>query len=215
MEALRSLLAKFALIAVLSRREQLLVFFAVIAVIVVGFNQLLIEPQLKTISAVQSQIAGHKTGLETLQKSLVANKQSNAQEVEQLTLERDSLLGKVEQANQILAQAAQSNKIPDLMRRMISRNSEVKIVSIKSLPPSVYVGEKTPTSGSDGALYQHGVEISLQGTYPQIVDYLNKIGQREPGLFWANLELQVNEYPKSTARLVVHTLSNSKEIGFE
>lgn len=168
MEALRSLLAKFALIAVLSRREQFLVFFAVIAVIVVGFNQLLIEPQFKAIALVQSQIEGHKTGLEALQKSLATNKQSNAQELEQLTLERDTLLGKVGQANQILEQAAQSNKIPDLMRRMISRNTEVKVLSIKSLSPSVYVGEKTPTSGSESALYQHGVEISLQGTYPKL-----------------------------------------------
>jgi MSHA biogenesis protein MshJ len=212
---IRALLAKFALIAILSKREQFLVFFAVLAVIVIGTDQLLITPQSAKILRLETSLAKEQKDLAALKASLASSQQVNAQEISELTGQRDELLTKVAEASRVLDEAGRSNNLPRLMRRMVTPGGDIKLLSIRSIPSTPYTSEKPLASNSAAPLYQHGIEVSLRGKYVDLVKFLRTLGSSQPSLFWSNLQLQVGTHPDTTLKLVVSVLSTSKEIQFE
>lgn len=56
-------------------------------------------------------------------------------------------------------------------------------------------------------LYRHGVEIVLQGSYPDMVSYMAALEAMPTQLFWAKAKLDAQAYPRSRLTLVVYTLS--------
>ena len=215
MNIIRSLLAKFALIAILSKREQSLLFISALAVIVIGADQLLIAPQNAAILRLESSLTKEQSELGTLRASLIASQRVNAQEIAELTQQRDELLKKVQETSQVAEQANRSSNVPTLMRRMVAPGGDIKMVSIKSIPSRPFTAEKPLKPNGSMPLYQHGIEVSLRGRYPDLVEFLRRLGSAQPSLFWSDMQLQVSTHPDTTLKLVVSVLSTRKEIEFE
>jgi MSHA biogenesis protein MshJ len=56
-------------------------------------------------------------------------------------------------------------------------------------------------------LYRHGVEIVVQGSYPDMVAYMAALEAMPTQLFWRKAELVAGSYPRASLRLNVYTLS--------
>jgi MSHA biogenesis protein MshJ len=67
--------------------------------------------------------------------------------------------------------------------------------------------EKTDAVQIDGGIYKHGVEITVQGSYLDILDYMTQLEGLPWQLFWGKAKLTVDEYPKATLTLTLFTLS--------
>jgi MSHA biogenesis protein MshJ len=59
-------------------------------------------------------------------------------------------------------------------------------------------------------MYQHSVEITLQGSYADLHDYLAQLERSPLQMFWGRLSLDAARYPRLQLMLTVHTLSLSK-----
>jgi MSHA biogenesis protein MshJ len=81
----------------------------------------------------------------------------------------------------------------------------------KTLGTSPLQKSKPETRQSADAVYKHGVEIVVQGSYPDMVDYLTDLESMPWQLFWANAKLNVDSYPKSSLTLTLFTLSLDKK----
>jgi len=56
-------------------------------------------------------------------------------------------------------------------------------------------------------LYRHGVEIVLQGSYLDMVNYMDALEALPTQLFWGKVELQAGQYPDARLKLTLYTLS--------
>lgn len=56
-------------------------------------------------------------------------------------------------------------------------------------------------------LYRHGVEITVRGSYLDMIDYMNALEGLPTQLFWGGARLEVEDYPVSRLTLTLYTLS--------
>jgi len=56
-------------------------------------------------------------------------------------------------------------------------------------------------------LYRHGVEIVLQGSYLDMVNYMDALEALPAQLFWGKAELAAGQYPNARLKLTLYTLS--------
>ncbi|WP_296001058.1 type II secretion system protein GspM [Rugamonas sp.] len=56
-------------------------------------------------------------------------------------------------------------------------------------------------------LYRHGVEIALQGSYPDMINYMTALEALPSQLFWGKAKLDAGQYPAVTLTLTLYTMS--------
>ena len=69
-----------------------------------------------------------------------------------------------------------------------------------------------PRAGAAGErqVFRHTVELSLKGSYFDLLDYLAALEGMPQRVFWDGFELSVAEYPHSVLKLTIYTLSPEK-----
>jgi MSHA biogenesis protein MshJ len=107
-----------------------------------------------------------------------------------------------------------------LLDQLLRRNKRLELVSLRSLPPELLVKEeqagkkegagKEPSQPQAGMLYRQGMELTLGGSYLDMLDYVVQLEQLPWKMYWERLELKVEEYPRAILRLQVYTLSMDK-----
>jgi MSHA biogenesis protein MshJ len=74
-------------------------------------------------------------------------------------------------------------------------------------PATLPVASTVPAPKAREMLYRHGVEMVLQGTYPELVAYMEALEQLPVQLFWGRAQLDAQNYPEVTLTLTLYTLS--------
>jgi len=62
-----------------------------------------------------------------------------------------------------------------------------------------------------GGPYLHPVELVIEGSYGDILDYLRALEALHWQIYWERLELQALDYPANRVRIVVGALSLSRD----
>jgi len=212
-----------------SLRERALIFLAIALMLIVSVNLLLIDPLLtrsknlrQRIVQDELQIKAMRTEIEGLMTA------ANADPDAALKARLDSLRLQSEQAAETL-QDIQSGlvppqRIPALLQDLLRHNRSVSLVAMKTLPvetlgvagaaaitntpAAVGAGERAqPSAGPVGVVYKHGVEITVQGSYLDLLRYLEGIETLPWQMFWGKADVDGKDYPIVTLTLRLHTLS--------
>jgi MSHA biogenesis protein MshJ len=128
------------------------------------------------------------------------------------------------------------DKIVQLLEHVLQANGKLRLVSLKTLPPRgmsdgrfsepAEVSEVPPPAATlsplppgaanaaprgpvapDELLYRHGVQVVLQGSYLDMVNYMEALERLPVQLFWGKATLDAQEYPKARLTLTLYTLS--------
>ncbi|MES2356393.1 MAG: type II secretion system protein GspM [Pseudomonadota bacterium] len=65
-------------------------------------------------------------------------------------------------------------------------------------------------SAIEGPLYKHGVEITVVGSYADLLAYLVELEKMPQRVLWNSVKLSVEDYPRARLTLTVYTLSLDK-----
>jgi MSHA biogenesis protein MshJ len=68
-------------------------------------------------------------------------------------------------------------------------------------------GAKPAPKDPERTVYQHSVEITLQGAYPDLVEYLAQLEKLSWRMFWGRISVNTEQYPRLRVTLTVQTLS--------
>lgn len=79
------------------------------------------------------------------------------------------------------------------------------VAAIKAAAPAPAVPR--PAAKAPELLYRHGVEITLQGGYADMLDYMAALEAMPSQLFWTKAKLEAEDYPRARLTLVLYTLS--------
>jgi len=131
---------------------------------------------------------------------------------------------------QIDAQSAElvpPEKIRAVLDKILANNPRLQLMEMKTLPRVSISVEKAAATGDKGAqareskpapaderkaaeIYRHGVEVTMRGSYLDLLAYLQEIESLQVRMFWDRVKLSVTTYPTVTMRLVVYTISLDK-----
>ncbi len=200
----------------MSLRERVLIFLAVAVVIVGIADSVLFDPILRRQKINSQRIHQQEDEIRTMQGQVQAYAQSQTgdnpnakrQRLEKRKLELAALdreLG-----------ARQSELVPpERMAKMLSeivkRNPDIELVSLRSLPATGLTQPLAAILGPGGlALYRHGIEIAVSGSYLKMLTYVGELERLPAKLMWGNMELQAGAYPVVTLKITLYTLSPEK-----
>jgi len=200
----------------MSLRERVLIFLAVAVVIVAIADSALFDPISRRQKVNSQRIHQQEDEIRTMQGQVQAYAQGRTGDNAGAKRERLEKR-KVELAALDRELAAKRNDLvpPERMAKMlyeiVKRNPDVDLVSLRSLPATGLAQSLTAGLSTSGlALYRHGIEITVSGSYLRMLTYVNQLERLPAKIMWGNMELQAAAYPVATLKITLYTLSPEK-----
>jgi MSHA biogenesis protein MshJ len=222
-ERWRKLSARFNALA---PRERVLVFIAAIAGTVLVFQAIALDPLLARQKRLTQQLATARQDIKNADNLLTARETLADPDAVKRSY-RDALRGQLAEIDRdmqgLQRRLVPPERMPKLLEEMLRKNRGLQLVALRTLPVQRFENPgaaPAPASGDKAAkpeakepersMYQHSVEITLQGSYADLHDYLAQLERSPLQMFWGRLSLDATRYPRLQLMLTVHTLSLSK-----
>jgi len=215
----------------MSQRERLLIAMAILAVLLLGGETAFVEPLWVKQKSARHQIEQQTAELRTVQEQLAVLEPrlknpdaANHAALERVRADMAVIDGRLKGMEQTLVAPSQ---MAVLLEDMLKHNQSLRLVSLRTLPASLLIehkdtkAEKPKEAGTtasapvaplapEAGIFKHGVEISVQGSYGELLGYLAQVEKLPQRMFWSHVRLKVDEYPRATLTLTVYTLSLDK-----
>ncbi|MCC7484204.1 MAG: type II secretion system protein M [Burkholderiales bacterium] len=222
MERWRKTAARFDALA---RRERVLVFAAAIGGALLVFQAAAIDPLLERQKRMRQELAEARQSIRTAD-GLLKVRESRADPDALRRSYRDELRRQLSGMDaEMLAlkkRLVPPERMVRLLEEVLARSRGMRMVALRTLPvrrfdspgaaPAAAGGKAAKPAPADPerSIYQHGVELTVQGSYGDLHDYLARLERSPLGMFWGRLSIDATAYPALRATLTVHTLSMSK-----
>jgi len=224
----------------LGKNFRRLLVSGLLALVYVAVDIALVQPLMEEFSEVTKAIEKAKADSKSYTaKMLNVQSQfgidptlSDQEQVEAMS----SVLAKLEsEINTTSTDFVSPNQMVDLLYDILNKGKTLSIVSLEKLPadtineteegkaPAIDVqniretlknleaAKKAPQEDDKDKIYRYEVELVLQGSYHDILKYIQQLESMRWRLFWENAELTVKSYPLSELRFSVYTISMEKD----
>ena len=208
----------------LSARERVMFFGAVSLVLVALLQIFLLDPMLARRNALSAQVAQQDDETKAIQIQIQGLVRPGVQDPDVINREKlKSLRDQLAQIDKQLELRQKQFVAPQAMAAMLGRvvekNRKLQLLSLRNLPgaslsePGAAVAAAGAAPGRPAGareLYRHTVELTVRGSYFDLLEYLAALERMPEQVFWDGIELNVAEYPQSVLKLTVYTLSPQK-----
>ena len=206
-------------------RERVMVLAAVVVGTAFIFDTVGIRPLEVRMKRLVQQVAETRQNIKIAQTAL-SSQEAVVDPDSVKRSYRDALrkqLAEIDQSMQGLQRGlVPPEKMAKLLEEMLARSGGLQLVSLRTLPvqrvdtqnvaPSK-PGDKAAKTGPrelERTIYRHGVEVTLQGSYPELLDYLAQLEKLSWQMFWGRISMDTEQYPRLRVTLTVQTLSLNK-----
>jgi MSHA biogenesis protein MshJ len=210
-------------IDLLSLRERVMVFSALMVVLLAVVYTAYIDGEVKKEARLSSAIAKKQAEGKALQDQLMKIATSRGLDPDRIPREQLEAVRKqlADVESQISAEERKFTA-PAQMRRVVeellARSRAIQLVAMKSLPTTsiaearaqAQAGSKPAAvkpSGAERLIFRHGIEIAVNGPYLDLLAYLAALERLPTQLYWSSLDIDASRYPRHTMKLIVYTLS--------
>jgi len=157
----------------------------------------------------QARIRGLQLREESLAKPVGAEAIARANEA--VNQRRKQLNAQLHQVDSAMSAMRKEMVAPGEMKRMldelIAGLPGLRLVHLRNLPPVVLQNPIGAGEGAEGQIYRHGFEVTLQGSYADLVQYLSRLEASPRHILWKRVELDASGYPAVKLVLTLYTLS--------
>lgn len=202
----------------MSQRERLMVLGAMLAVVWALFDALLLTPVLKKQQLYRQEVAAKQdevAKLQLQQVSIISAGQMDPDAGTKVRLKNlQQKVAKMDSELQVMQKELISpERMPTVLESVLQKDPRVKLTALATLPVSGLMdgmadarNAAVPAFG----IYKHGFEVTLEGSYVDLMRYVTTLESSPWHLLWGNISLQAGTYPKSTLKLTLYTLSLDK-----
>ncbi|MDP3744552.1 MAG: type II secretion system protein GspM [Methylotenera sp.] len=220
----------------LNQRERWLVFGALLAAVYVAINMLLLEPVLLQKKSLTSAIFTDEAQVQALRQQLAQYAQQNvtdpdAQNKQRIAVLQSNLQSLEIQLNSLQTSLIKPDKMPELLRSLLKKNGKLKLIELKTLTatglldstattdanqsPTITAQVQNATTTSEKYIvpvFKHGVEITVEGRYLDLLAYVSELEQTPWHILWSKAALNADanpthQWPSNRLKLTVYTLS--------
>lgn len=210
-------------------RERVMIFFVVLVLLVVLWDQLYLAGAMQEEKSLASEVAAMQLNSKALSTQLdgltIRSKQDpNKQRKEEIVLLQKRLKATDLELREKTAELIDPTEMIVVLERMLVSEPGLTLISTATTGSSsaleyLKAGEdgtqgSEDSAGSDSGaapqIYKHGLELNFEGDYHSVVRYIEKLEEMEWQFIWDVVELKTTKYPKVVARLHLYTLSLSE-----
>lgn len=204
-----------ARIDAMTLRERALLLGAVSLIAVAAAYVLLIDAQLGRHRTFIDQFKRNQTQLAAVRsefEKLLRAQSAAEQDPEQVALaELERRLAEIERSLAAKQRALVApERLPSLLRDLLASERAVKLESLRVLPAVPL--QEGAAKGEAIPLYRHGVELTLRGSYLDLLRYLEELEKPPARLLWGRLDLHADPYPDVKLTLTVQTISPQRSL---
>ena len=211
------------LIDKLSTRERILVLLGVLAVVYMIWDTFLISPIQKTSQQLSKQHQSLQRQISDLEvRRITASGLLKNSQRKQIIDDIAKLEKNIQNFDGQIRERLQGRVAPEFMSALLSdvlqKNQQLKLLSINNLPAVPFIKNGDKDTGQDNkatetidpqlvGIFMHALEMELQGSYLDILGYLQALEAMQWKIFWDQVKLEVMEYPSVKVKIKVHTFS--------
>jgi len=198
----------------LSLRERGLVVGMLGVALVIAWMELLwsaqgagIEQQRSELLSRNAQAQANRTQLDALRAAAGRDPDRQAKQ------QRTRLQQQLARLDASLKEKMQGLIAPAQMARVVeavlTRQTDLRLQRIRNLPtrPLIPLADNESREDADAGVYRHGLQIEFSGSYLGTLEYLKALQALPWDFYWDELQLEVQQYPRSHIVITVHTLS--------
>jgi MSHA biogenesis protein MshJ len=210
----------------LTLRERGLVFFSLAFVVLGILYTFLIRPALEQQRRITSEVSQRESQIRVMNQQLslaLTNRREDPDAANRRKLEdlKRKLVDVQRSLAERQARLIAADRMAGLLEDLVARNAKLHLLELKTLPPvrlepgaaaSASAAPKSGTGGeapNAGGVYRHGVELTVQGGYFDLLSYVSQLEKLPAQIVWARVEVSSAdaEYPKVKMKLTLYTLS--------
>jgi MSHA biogenesis protein MshJ len=224
-----------ARVEALQPRERFMAFGAVVVVLVYLASAVVFGPLARKEAALRSTLQQQVVTIDGINADIAAKARAYANDPndalrKRLGEVRAETARTSEELRTMQKGLVPADRIAPLLETILRANGRLKLVSLKTLPattltdaaapatPATAPATPAPAAGAPAAgtplvvkapdlLYRHGVELTLRGSYLDMVDYMHALETLPTQLFWGKAQLDAEDYPNVRLTLTLYTLS--------
>lgn len=219
-EQWRRLAARFDALLV---RERILVLVGVVVGTALLYNFFALEPLEVRKKRLERQVAEARHNIK-LAEAVLSGQEPVVDAEAVKRAYREALRKQVAEIDQNM-QGLQRGLVPPermgkLLEEMLSRSRGLQLVTLRTLPvqrldPAVVAAAGKPVAkpgakDAERTVFQHGFEITLQGSYADVHGYLAQLEKLPWRMFWGRITVNADQHPRLRVTLTVLTLSLNK-----
>ncbi len=203
----------------MSLRERTLIFVAAAALLASLIDSLFLNPLLQQQRRLSEQVVQQQEKMKEVQAQLAALLQAKQADVHSPQRERIRVLQQRIADGELYLKDRRDKLVPPekmaaLLEQMLNRNGRLQLVSMNTLPPAPFIEQPTaangPAAGQEGQMYKHGVQLTVRGSYADLLQYLTALEKLPTRMFWGMAKMDVVQYPTAELTLTLYTLSLDK-----
>jgi len=206
-------------------RERMLMLF--VAVALVGFvaDALWVTPAFKQWAQARTRHATATAGLRQLNDDIARQGAESRAQEQQHKRDLDQLRERVQRTDAELHQVGTSlipaaDMLP-VLERMLTQvgglrlrgmqslgRTELVVSAVPNAVPAAPAASAAGTKADAGpVLYRHGFELTLEGSYADLLAYLQALEAMPQHVLWGGVQFKVEQHPRALLTLRLYTLS--------
>jgi MSHA biogenesis protein MshJ len=202
-----------------ARRERLLLIGAGVAIAWMLADGLWLTPAFKEWTNARARHTTASAALRRLNDEVAQRGNETRSAEQQLLSEVTHWRTRVSQTETALREFGGSlvgaAEMVPVLDRLLAQTGGLRLRSMQSLGPSeVGAPAASPATPADaktaGTLYRHGVELNVEGTYADVLAYVQAIETMPQRVLWGGMQLKVEQHPKVVLTLRLYTLSQDR-----
>ncbi|MGE4405825.1 type II secretion system protein GspM [Pseudomonas sp.] len=208
----------------LAPREQWLGYLVGLALLAMLYMLLVADPLGQRLVAQESQrqlaearrAEANNTLLE-LQARLAADPNRSYREALQAAQnDRERILRRIDEETSALVSPA---RMKALLQDLLRTQPRLQLVQLESFStplelPAAAPGKAEELKPAAPSFYRHGLRLTLQGGYFELLDYLHSVQNSGWRLHWDNLDYQIEDAGPDAARITLELHTLSREAGW-
>lgn len=208
----------------LALRERGLIFAAAAFLLVALVNALFLDPLLAQQKKLSAQIVQQQEKMKEIQAQIEAILQAQ---------KGDAVLPDRQRLSQLRQQIAEGNaylqssrehlvqpeKMAGLLEQVLNRDGRLHLISLHTLAVTPLIEQEEGDANApraaadveqDRQVFKHGVQITVRGSYLDLLQYLAALEKLPVQMFWGMAKMNVVQYPVTELTLTIYTLSLDK-----
>ncbi len=197
----------------LSLRERVFVALALLALVAYALGNGFLAPQLARRDAAQRELEAVRGESQAVVRQIAAASAAAADPDATARLKlsrlRRELSGVDGELREVARQMVEPAQMPQVLKDLLAGRKGLRLVALRTLPASPFPGTNSGEEKRKGgaAIYRHGVELTVRGSYLDLLGYLSQIERSPHRLYWGDAQLDAQDYPLSSLTLTLFTLS--------
>ena len=213
----------------LSLRERAMIFAAAAFMVVSLLDSLLLNPLLARQKLLSGQVTQRQEEMKEIESQMTALLQAKQADANSPQRERIRVLRQQLDEGAAYLKARRDKLVPPekmagLLEQVLHKNGRLQLVALNTLPASLLIepsgdsaASQLPKSaqaagpaGPERQIYKHGVQITVRGSYADLLKYLTALEKLPAQMFWGAAKMNVIQHPTVELTLTLYTLSLDK-----